>query len=364
MESSYAFVSASEGEKISALQKLWPGIEKQQYQDDQWTRFFQYMDLELAKLRDNRSLFSIADRSEVLQLIEILRLNESHPKETLSKMVVPRESKDQAELGAIHRSLELAARLWLTINVDSFQLTSYLAYIQSKSISWQDGDSLGGTISAYFKPKPVPTREGRIRPILTMAYLEARHGFQVRWTHNLAEHLTIDWRCRTVTVYEHLICLWNHLESGGLQVIPRKILEEAIDTLNLLFPSESKETQDYLRKHGRTFWKLGYCKGKRALEVCRYFYWRDNVQQLMDVIEEPTTGFQQFRLDKDRKNMLEFATFWTAAVVAFLTVLSIVFGTVATVYTIKQYTIAAATYNLQLAQTCATQGTFLSQYCS
>ncbi|KAH8161631.1 hypothetical protein CIB48_g6632 [Xylaria polymorpha] len=323
------------------------------------------MDLELTKLRDNNSLFSIGGRSEALQLIEILRLNKSHPKATLSGIVVPRNtSQAQTELGAIHRSLELAARLWLTINIDSFQLTSYLAHIQFRSIAWQDRDSLRGIISAYFKPKSIPTLEGRIRPILTMAYLEARHGFQVRWTHNLAEHLIIDWKYRTVTVYEHLICLWNHLEGGGVQVIPRIILEEAIDTLNLLFPSESKETQDYLRKHGRTFWKLGYCKGKRALDVGRYSYWQDSVQQLMDVIEEPTTGFRQFRLDKERKNMLEFATFWTAAVVAVLTVLSIGFGTVATVYTIKQYKISVAMYDLQLAQTCASQGTFLPHYCS
>ncbi|KAI0856489.1 hypothetical protein F4860DRAFT_492847 [Xylaria cubensis] len=364
MESSYVFVNATESEKFAALQKLWPGITKHQYQDDQWTRFFQYMDLELIKLRDYHSLFSITGRSEALQLIEILRLNQSHPKETLPTMVIPQASQDQNGSGAIYRSLELAARLWLTVTVDSFQLTSSLMNINPRSITWKDRDSLEGTISAYFEPKSLPSQGGRIRPVLTMAYLEARHGFQVRWTHNLAEHLIIDWKYRTVAVYEHLICLWNHLESSRPQVIPRAILEEAIDTINLLFPSESKETQDYLRKHGRTFWKLGYCKGKRALEVGRYFYWQDSVQQLVGIIEEPTTGLQQFRLDKERKNMLEFASFWTAAVVAFLTVLSIVFGTVATVYMIKQYNIAVATYDLQVAQICATQGSFLPQYCS
>ncbi|KAF2964130.1 hypothetical protein GQX73_g9455 [Xylaria multiplex] len=196
-----------------------------------------------------------------------------------------------------------------------------------------------------------------------MAYLERHHGFQVRWTDNLTEHLTVDWTYKTVTVYEHLICLWNHLETDAA-IIPKAVLEEAIDTLNLLFPSESRETQDYLQKRGRTFWKLGYCKGRRDLEVGRYFYWGNNVQQLMDIIDEPKTGFQQFKLDKERKNILEFATFWTAAAVAFLTILSFLFGTVATVYTVKQYNVAIATYNLQLAQACATQEIFLPQYCS
>ncbi|KAI0977257.1 hypothetical protein F4678DRAFT_412317 [Xylaria arbuscula] len=364
MVSSHVFVRASDSDKIAALQKLWPGITRQQYQEEQWTRFFQYMDLELDKLNEDHSLFSIVDHSEALQLIERLRRNGSQSKDMLLRTIVSGASPGQIEIQAVHRSLELAARLWLTINVDSFHLNSHLANMHSKSIVWRDGESLADAISAYVKPKSMPPQEGRIRPILTMAYLESRHGFQVRWTHNLAEHLIVDWKHRTVTVYEHLICLWSHLETaGGLQIIPRAMLEEVIDTLNLLFPSESKETQDYLRKHGRTFWKLGYCKGKRALEISRYVYWQDSVQQLMDIVEEPPTGFQQFRLDRERKNMLEFATFWTAAVVALLTTLSIVFGTVATVYTIKQYDIAAAAYNLQLAQICATQREFLPRYC-
>lgn len=360
MQSSQAFVSASEDEKISALQQLWPSVTKQQYQDENWRRFIQYMDLELEKLRDNHSLFSIEDRSQAIQIIELLRLNSSHSREKLSIMAM---SRTPQELGAVHRSLELAARLWLTINIDSFHLTSYTVRGHARALVWQDGDSLREAISSHFEPKPAPIYEGRIRPILTMAYLETRHGFQVRWTHNLAEHLSIDWKYRTVTVYEHLICLWNHLEAGTT-VIPKSILEEAIDTINLLFPSEKKETQDYLRKHGRTFWKLGYCKGKRDLGVGRYLHWQDSVQQLMDIIGEPKTGLQQFRLDKERKNTLEFATFWTATVVALLTIVSIIFGTAATVYTIKQYNVAVKAYNLQRAQACMTSGASLPQYCS
>ena len=84
----------------------------------------------------------------------------------------------------------------------------------------------------------------------------------------------------------------------------------------------------------------------------------------MDITEEPARGFQQFLLDKDNRNLLEFATFWTTAVVAFLTILSIVFGTVATVYSIKQYDIAVAGYALASAQACADPNITLPGYCA
>src|SRR5207244_8887795 len=103
-------------------------------------------------------------------------------------------------------------------------------------------------------------KTGRIDPAMTMSHLSGSRGLKVFWTSNLADHLAINWKSRVVSVYEHKICLWNHLNSKVEPIIPREILEEAIDTLNLLFPLNDSPTKDFLKQNGKPFYGLGYCK--------------------------------------------------------------------------------------------------------
>ncbi|KAI2639524.1 hypothetical protein GGS26DRAFT_272009 [Hypomontagnella submonticulosa] len=368
MDSTEPFTTGKDETRIAILQKLWPSFTKEQYKDTHWTRFFQYLDFELAKLPDKRVLFSTHSREEAIALIETIRHYGRSPKQEILHAIAVKTPTRPAisNPDSISRSLELAARLWLMINIDSFKLIPSYIHTRTINVSWPDDKSLADVIANHFRAKNLPVRSQeivRIRPTLTMAYLEVRHGFQVLWTHNLADHLTIDTKYRTVTVYEHLICLWTHIESGDDCVIPKAILEEAIDTLNLLFPSEIRETQDFLRKHGRSFWELGYCKRPRVLELDRFHYWQSNVADLIDIIEGPAKGFQQLLLDKEKRNLVELIMFWIAVFVAFLTVFGVVFGTVSTVYSIKQYNVAAAAYALQLAQACRTPDISLPEYC-
>ncbi len=200
---------------------------------------------------------------------------------------------------------------------------------------------------------------GRIDPRMTIAYLSYHGRIMVLWTSNLADHLSIDWKNRVITVYEHKISLWNHLKYTKQQLIPRDVLEEAIDTLNLLFPLNDAGTRDFLRQNGKPFYGLGYCNREQCYDLEKYSYWRGRVAELMEIMNEEPSGLQQLLLSKDGRNLLQFATFWVAVAVAILTIVSIVSGTVQTVYALKQY-------NLAVAQACATPGSaeLLPRYCS
>ncbi|KAG8163897.1 hypothetical protein KVR01_005815 [Diaporthe batatas] len=165
-----------------------------------------------------------------------------------------------------------------------------------------------------------------------MAYLCQAYDFRPHWTSNLADHLKIDTDSRTITVYEHKIFLWNHLESNNhweslnsSAVLPRSVLSEAIDTLNLLFPFGDDATEALLRRAGKEFslYRLGNCGRGRQFEMSRYNYWRDELEEIAAVTSQPPRGKAQFMLDSEGTNSRDVWTFWTAIAFGALAVLGV-----------------------------------------
>jgi hypothetical protein len=164
----------------------------------------------------------------------------------------------------------------------------------------------------------------------------------VNWIDNLADHLKVDWKSRILFIYQHKIALWNHIQYTDKALFPEGLLEEAMDTLNLLFPLLDAPTKGFLMQHGKTFDRLGYCKRPRNLSLGRYQYWQTHLRDLIDVFNEHPRGIQQLKLQRDGGNLMQFATFWMAAAVGILTIISIAFGIVQTIFSIKQYELARA----------------------
>ena len=168
-----------------------------------------------------------------------------------------------------------------------------------------------------------------------------------------------------VAVFEHKICLWNHLRFPSGSALPIEIVKEALDTLNLLFPYGDTATESLLRRHGKPF-GLGYCGRKRISSLNNLSCWRGSIERLQRKLEEPPSGLQQLALDRNRSNVLAFSTFWMATAVATLTIVGLGIGVVSTVYSKKQYDLALLQYQLSLAQACAAQdaGILLPGFCS
>ncbi|KAH6615907.1 hypothetical protein B0J18DRAFT_493723 [Chaetomium sp. MPI-SDFR-AT-0129] len=242
--------------------------------------------------------------------------------------------------------------------------------VVSKAVDLADQTLEAVLQSAFQLPKEGTTKTAaatvEIKGDLTMTNLVTNFGFSIRWTHNLFEHLSIDWVGRVITIYEDKICLWNHLRFKEDSPLPPAVLEEAIDTLNLLFPFGDSATEALLRKHGRPFYGLGYFGRRRALNIDHYLYWRRRIEELQQVLDGPPSGLQQLALDKNRSNMLAFTTFWIATVVGVLAVMGLAAGVASTVYAKKQYDLAVLKYALSLAQACAAPGAVeqLPEFCS
>jgi hypothetical protein len=242
---------------------------------------------------------------------------------------------------------ERALRMMLSLDIRIGSRGGSISRARSSIIDWEDGTTLPKAIANHFIDGSSRTRDmvtGRIDPSLSLAFLCTYRGFKVFWTSNFSEHLNISWKSKIITIYEHKVFLWNHLRNSDSPIIPREILEEAIDTLNLLFPLNDPQTRSLLAQNGKDFQGLGYCSRPRdkCLDLGRFNIWRDRIAKLVEIMNEEPKGLKQLALEKDGRNLLPFVTFWIAIAVAFLSLLNLPFAIISMQYTVKQYELALA----------------------
>jgi hypothetical protein len=141
-------------------------------------------------------------------------------------------------------------------------------------IDWT-GISLEEVVRKQFSESETEIPGGRLRlqvdPTLTVAYLAENCNLHVEWTSNLAERLHLVRKTRTVKVYQHKICLHNHILQAAASdrepLIPLAVLEEAIDTLNLLFPIRDAITKAFLSHENSHSTRLETVEERRSLPL-------------------------------------------------------------------------------------------------
>lgn len=349
--------------KFELISVIWPssGLSLQTFQEDEYASFTEYISQELSRLREHQAKFAAETIDATVDLIQVLRSNADRALQTVLQRV--RERFLDVDEAAVVRSLELTTRLWLTINVHSESVAVGPVQANVGTIEWPSELSLRDLVHSQFQSSPVddlsnekPSKT-QLDPSFTASSLVDICGMKIAWTHNLADHLNLDKRRRILTVYEHKICLLNHAKDAD-SLIPQSVLHEAIDTLNLLFPFGHGATRELLRREKKmALYCLGFCDRARVLALTDYNVWRGRVADLVEAFNEPPRDLKQ--LLSDRRNVMDWATFWIGMLVLVLTLLSIAFGTVSTVYAIKQY-------DLALAQACAVEGAalLLPRFCA
>ncbi|KAI0012634.1 hypothetical protein F4779DRAFT_16292 [Xylariaceae sp. FL0662B] len=355
------------GDLVHICRHVWPYLTKEDFLHHNYSSVFEYFmaNGRIAPTRRN-SLDSVGI-TEIISIVGHLTtvndaLSSRENAIICARLKLPDSLPETTVLGC----LNIALRMILTLNIRpiSHLKDHSLSATPSTIIDWRPDLSLHDSIEAHFIENNrfiTSMTTGRIDPAISLPYICTYRGFRVFWTSNLAEHLSISWKSRIITVYEHKIFLWNHLGDAKRTVIPRPILEEAIDTLNLLFPLNDSLTSTYLAQNGKTFLGLGYCTRPRdlSLDLAKFNFWRDRIADLVEIMNEEPRGLKQLALERDGRNMLPFATFWVAIAVAVLTILSLPFAIVSMRYTILQY-------DLALAQACSDpdRQNFLPQYCN
>jgi hypothetical protein len=308
------------------VQALWPDLSEGEFRAEksQYTSYLKYVKDKLSAVdSDSGDLQSITSSDIVLIISEVRRLKGS-PRSEIVAEVKSRLAHGNPSDIALSNAVDLAARLWLTLHVRSSPSGPL-----SGVLHWNNSHSLDALLASF--PAVTVAAGGKrttVQSDLTMASLISNHGFSVHWTDNLADHLSFHRDRRVLTVYEHKICLRNHHHFGDASALPRTVVEEAIDTLNLLFPSDDPRTKWLLRAHKKTFHDLGFCGRPRSVEMSRYPCWGSQIEDLSTIIDEVPAGWEQFLPKKNGKNALSFATFWIATAVGILTIISFVTGVI------------------------------------
>jgi len=244
------------------------------------------------------------------------------------------------------RSIELAATCWLSLNIRSSDSACGTAVPRSTVLVWPDGMSLVALANEPF-PNRIPSLETygpSIRRGFTAVNLTGTCGIRLEWTLNLADHLLYDASRKKVHIYPHKIFLLSHLES--CDIFPKALLEETLKTLDLLFPSD-KKTQNLLLDEKQPFFRTHNPGSPRATDFGDFAYWRHRLVVLHDAFTEPPTSFHQMWYD--RRNPMQWWTFWLAAIITLLTA---VFGIISSYASLRQTTLAEQSYELALLQAC------------
>ncbi|KAG8667879.1 hypothetical protein FPOAC1_012718 [Fusarium poae] len=314
--------------------KIWPGILRADFNrySQIYEKYYLCLDDQFSSAQRKPTLYTARTVEDLGDVLHHMRgPNERTKADTTT---------DQSQ--ASYNTIDVAVRMWLTIHVQHSNIQS------SEYYHWPENKTLSNSLEEWIN---IP--QGFSVPNLIRCY-----KMKLIWTSDLLQHLKVDWEHNHIKVYEHGICLRNHMQNPGLCPLPGEFVREAVDTLILLFP-RGKDTDDFLSKERRTILDVPYGRS-RSLAFSNYHYWRLNLSELVTYWEKGPKGLSQVRLKPDHGNLAEYITFWVATLVLFLTILSIAFGVASLVFakkaldvSIQSLDVTVQSYNLALAIACA-----------
>ncbi|KAJ4007663.1 hypothetical protein NW752_010331 [Fusarium irregulare] len=337
-------------ESEALLTAIWPEVSiNASIVQKHYSTLLRYFEHELQTLHQNSDSFALSTSEDICKIIQLVQAIQTTTRQQIVQAVGHAFPGQLYNEDKLQRSVDFSIRLWSMMNLGSSESG------HQSLIPWRDEQTIQDVVYAHFKTTQGVNRRqfnSRINPYLTAENLATNYGYAINWTHNLANHLTIDWKYKEITIYEHKIHLCNHLRFPESAMIPEDIAGEAIDTLNLLFPFQDNTTKRFLDKEKKLFYGLGFCNRPRKLELDDYSFWRDKIEDLDYILRQPAVGLHQLKLDRGGNNMLQISAFWITTVLGLVTFVSIAFAVGATVYGVKQYNISLKQYELSVAEAC------------
>ncbi|KAI1266516.1 hypothetical protein F5Y18DRAFT_359879 [Xylariaceae sp. FL1019] len=217
---------------------------------------------------------------------------------------------------------------------------------------WNDDQTIHHLIQSLFGIASQGQFERRaMNKHFTMESFRYRSGYTIQWTDNLQDHLWINEEHRTIMIYHNTMYLRNCLEynpsiadaptvgteedqrgaavvsegvgteptagnTTGLEVgqgvgdtrpaatgvppfpLPIALIEETIDTLDLLFPLDQARTRKFLGDKKCQFEAIAYERA-RCQQLADYHYWQVRLVDLVALMDEQPRGWRQVRWDRD-----------------------------------------------------------------
>ncbi|KAK3331299.1 hypothetical protein B0H66DRAFT_469595 [Apodospora peruviana] len=203
-----------------------------------------------------------------------------------------------------------------------------------RKLAWACDGSLQAYVKRHFtQPQLLSCSRLRLPKSFNAWSLETIGAIEVCFTDNLADHLYVEDYSK-VFVFRHASFLEYNRNSP---VFPEGFIDETLRTLALLFPHSlfsenptiSNNTNGYTwfkklcsRHHETIDPQLNKCKleaGERQIEC--FTFWRDRLIILKEAYDDATPGTLN-QWWHDRRNGVQWCTFWVAFTVAIFTILT------------------------------------------
>ncbi|KAK4444416.1 hypothetical protein QBC34DRAFT_360139 [Podospora aff. communis PSN243] len=194
-----------------------------------------------------------------------------------------------------------------------------------RPLKWTGG-SLRSLLAAEFAPqKEMDASAAKIEKRFIANNISKIAGIELKWTSNLADHLLLHGDDKSVYIFHH--AEFHKFQSlAAVSFWPDGLLDETLRTLALLFPQNDRGTRRLLAGIKGIDQTVGCCGVSRAQDrrFEKFSVWHDRLVILKQAFDDsrPQTISQWWW---DRRNGVQWYTFWVAIMVFILTVF---FGTV------------------------------------
>jgi len=197
---------------------------------DKFRSYFEYYIEELELLRSGISeetwqIQSLAAQTyeDIFYIVEILRNNGTSRRPKLRKLLKLR-FPHSGEIG-LNRSINLAIRLWLMINVQEtcFEGTRH----QATRVEWDDEITLREFFQELFPRSrwQITASSSRLGPHFTAAFMQRVCGLKIEWTTSLHDHLRLDRQRKALKIFPYKGQLQAMIECHQGQNNDRKYAE-------------------------------------------------------------------------------------------------------------------------------------------
>lgn len=306
------------------LETFW-GIADLQGQDSPSAPYFKYYVEELRHaLHDQGRHVSVQTHQDILHIVTYLR--QDHSRDNIFAILRYGQGPGKAWTeDQIEGSIDLAARLLTMVDIGQLRF----GFSGRKALEWSNGGLLD-LLASHFQVPHVLSHDGtKLEKRFNARALSKIAGVKIIWTNNLADHLRLIDDDKKVAVF-HFASFLEYNRSNNA-VLPSGLAEETLKTLAMLFPYTDAATKKWLARRVaiaevdpqivQSIREFGRLKpDDRKIE--RFEFWHDRIVLLKEVYDDARPRMLS-QLWYDRRNGLQWYTFWIAIV---LFVLTVVFG--------------------------------------
>ncbi|KAI4670512.1 uncharacterized protein J4E79_000794 [Alternaria viburni] len=243
-------------EKCALINSFWPhlNLSEDTYSEEKYASLLDFWGLTLQSLHPPNSKFATEKWGGILAIVSELRSDRNSTREVLVATIESLYLKN-FENEPISGSIELAVQLWLGIHLHSKESPNLVKNPMDTCVPWADDQSLENAIATQFSQHAKAAQSVQNCPLdtsFTAMGLKNTHRLNLLWTDSLVDHLKLEGSPgdRRLFIYRHKTCLVNHRSGSTPPMISADILNEAIRTLDLLFPVGHKQTIAFLKESG------------------------------------------------------------------------------------------------------------------